>query len=160
MPGTLAPAQVTGRVHLEGAGTVTAMSFLDYLWDPTAWQGRRVRKMRERGETECGFRVVSGSQHGLSARWRHGTARLYPNLVEFRPGVGMGLRITSPGQPWLQLDVLEVSRLGERTSAGSESLWVSGDMPIVRVTTPTAELEWVLSREHRDWALELVRRRT
>jgi hypothetical protein len=135
------------------------MSWLRYLWDPAAWQARRLRKLRERGETECGFRVVSGDQAGLSKRWRHGTARLHPALVEFRPGVGMGMRVTRPGQQWLQLDVLEVSRLGERTAAGSESVWVSGEMPIVSLATPTAELEWVLPREHRDWALELVRRK-
>jgi hypothetical protein len=133
------------------------VSFLDYLWDPGAWQARRVRKMREQGATECGFRVISGDQPGLSRSWRHGTARLHPGRIEFLPGAGMGFRIPRPGQPWLELEVLEVSRLGERMSTGSESFLVRGAAPIVSLTTPTAELEWVLLAEHRDWAIERVR---
>ena len=105
------------------------------------------------------------SDRGRAARpvckWRHGTARLHPGRIEFRPGAGFGIRIPRPGQPLLRIDVREVSRLGERFSTGLESLLgARGGAPILSVATPTAELEWVLLAEHRDWALESVRPRS
>lgn len=147
---------LAARSRTPNVGTV---SFLDYLWHPGAWQARRLRKLRERAATECGFRVISGDQPGLSRKWRHGTAHLYPGRIEFLPGIGFGVRVPRPGQARLRLDVREVSRSGERTSTGRESFVVQGGAPIVSVTTTTAELEWVLAAEHRDWALEVVRSR-
>ena len=107
--------------------------------------------------TECGFRVVDGSQPGMGSRWKHGVARLAPGHLRFRPGVGMGIRLARPGQPWLEVDVLEATRAQERTAGLLESWDVSDAARILIVRTITATLEWAVVPEHRDWALGRVK---
>lgn len=131
------------------------MSKLAYLWDVTAWWKRRQSKLQERDETECGLRVVSGSQPGLTSRWRHGVTRVEAGHLEFLPRLG-GSRIRRPGQPWLSIDVVEASRADERVASGREQWSVNPTARIVRIRTASAELEWAVSAEQRDWALSLV----
>ncbi len=124
------------------------------MWSIT---GRRLSRLRAADKTECGFRVVEGQQPGLRSRWSHGVAETLPGCVRFRPGLGSGIRIARPGQPWLPLDLVEVSRATERTAGLKESWSVSDSARILLVRTPTALLEWAVVREHRDWALSRVR---
>ena len=117
---------------------------------------RRQARLQESGQTESGFRVVGGQQQGLSPRWRHGVARLAPGLIEFRPGLGGGIRLPRPGQQWLSIRVTHVNRAPERTVGLMESWSVSPVACILLVTTPTGMLEWAVSAPQRDWALTTV----
>ena len=131
------------------------MATLAYLWDVTAWWKRRQSKLQEREEMECGLRVISGTQPGLTGRWRHGVARVQAGNLEFLPRLG-GSRIPRPGQQWLRVDVIEASRAHERVAGGREQWSVNPTARIVRVRTATAELEWAVAPEQRDWALSRV----
>jgi len=125
---------------------------LAYLWDPNAWWQRRQRKLQKVGETECGLRVVAGSQEGLGSGWKHGIARVHAGFLEFLPRVG-GSRIARPGQKWLQVAVSDASRAYERTAKGGEIWSVNPTARILVIHTPQAELEWAVMPEQRDWAL-------
>ena len=124
------------------------MSKLAYPSDVTLWWRRRQATLQRRDETECGLRVVSGTQPGLTRRWRHGLARLQGGHVEFLPRIG-GSTIHRPGQPWLSLDVLSTSRADERTPTGRGQWLLNPDVRIVRMRTATAELEWALAAEQK-----------
>lgn len=133
------------------------MGWLRYLYDPQAWIDRRLRRIADQGKTECGLRVVKGTEPGLGARWKHGVARIDVGVVEFRPGLGGGVRFARPGQPWLRIEVLEASRAEERTAGLKESWSVSGQARILRLRTATAEIEWAVVPQQRDMLLAKVR---
>jgi hypothetical protein len=118
---------------------------------------RRLRRLAGSDETECGFRVVHGVQTGLTSRWRHGRARVLSGVVEFRPGIGGGVRFARPGQPWVRIEVEESGRAQERTAGLMESWSVSAAARIVRLRTPTGEVEWAVVPEQRDALLERLR---
>jgi hypothetical protein len=130
---------------------------LRFLWDHTLWTERRLRKLQTESKTECGMRVIEGNQEGLSRRWRHGTAQVNNKRLAFRPGLPGGIRLARPGQRWLTLDVLEVSRARERQAGGTESWAVGPQIRIVEVRTPTALIELAVTPEHRDWLLARLR---
>jgi hypothetical protein len=136
------------------------MRWLRYLFDPTVGMDRRLRRLAETSETECGFRVISGDQPGLTRRWRHGRARVTHGVIDFRPGIGMGMRISRPRQPWLRLLVEDATRAQERTAGLAESWSVSSTGRILEVKTPTALLEWVVVPTQRDGLLAQVQPRT
>ena len=120
------------------------MGWFRYLVDPYAWIDRRVRRMADRGETECGLRVVSGTEPGLGRGWKHGMARVGAGSIEFLPGLGGGVRFARPGQRWLHIRVLEATRQDERTPGLKESWSVRPDARIMRLRTSTAEIEWAV----------------
>ncbi len=128
-----------------------------YLWDSGAWFERRAARQLARGETECGLRVIDGGEPGLSGRWKHGLARVSAGIVEFRPGMGGGVRFPKPGQRWLRIEVLEASRAQERTAGVKESWSVSGQVRILRLRSPNAEIEWAVVPQHREALLAMVR---
>jgi hypothetical protein len=80
-----------------------------------------------------------------------------PGLVEFRPGIGGGVRFPRPGQRWLRIEVLEASRAQERTAGLGESWSVSGQARILCLRSPEADIEWAVVAQHRDALLALVR---
>jgi hypothetical protein len=122
------------------------------MWDPTFHQERRLRKLQALGKTECGLRVVAGSQDGLNEKWTWGFAIPRPGSLEFLPRLGQ-TRFPRPGQKWLRISVSEASRAHERTSEGHETWSVPPYLRIVTLRTPGAELEWAVLPEQRDWAL-------
>ena len=117
------------------------MASLRYLYHPNAWFEGRLRRLALNGETECGLRVAQGTEPGLGPRWKHGKARVSEGVVEFRPGLGGGIRFARPGQPWLRFAVLEASRTDERTAGLTESWSVSATARILRLRTATAEID-------------------
>lgn len=133
------------------------MRWLRYLYDPQSLIDHRLRRHEGSEETECGFRVAHGAQAGLTSGWRHGRARVLSGVVEFRPGIGGGVRFARPGQPWLRIEVEEASRAQERTAGLKESWAVSNTARIVRLRTPTAEVEWAVVPEQRDALLARFR---
>jgi hypothetical protein len=60
-------------------------NLLAYIVDPSVWQQRRLRKLQALGKTECGLRVVAGSQDGLNEKWTWGFVVLLPGSLEFLP---------------------------------------------------------------------------
>jgi hypothetical protein len=138
-------------------GIALLVRWLRYLYEPEAWFDRRLRRLAVRGETECGLRVAQGTEAGLGRRWKHGVARISQGSVEFRPGLGGGIRFARPGQPWLRITVLEATRSEERTAGLKESWSVSGRARILRLRTATAEIEWAVVPQQRDALLATVR---
>jgi len=63
----------------------TLVSWFSDLLAPFA--ERLVQKQAERalaqGRVECSLRLVSGSQRGLSSRWRSGVATVSPGRLDF-----------------------------------------------------------------------------
>jgi hypothetical protein len=123
-----------------------------FIWDPTFHQERRLRKLQALGRTECGLRVVAGSQDGLNEKWTWGLAVPHPGSLDFLPRLGQ-TRFARPGQKWLRITVSEASRAHERTSEGRETWSVPPYLRIVALRTPRAELECALTPPQRDWAL-------
>lgn len=136
------------------------MSWLRYLYDPNAWSAKRLWRLAREGETECGLRVVEGAAAGLGSRWKHGKARVSEGVVDFRPGLGGGIRFARPGQPWVRIAVMEATRADERTAGLKESWSVSATARILRLRTATAEIEWAVVPDQRDDLLARVRGRT
>jgi hypothetical protein len=126
-----------------------------YLWDPTIHQERRVRKQQAVGRTECSLRVVAGSQDGLGTNWTSGLAVPGPGSLEFLPRFWQ-TTLPRPGQKWLRITVNEATRAHERTSKGREIWSVNPSARIITLRTPTAELEWAVMPEQRDWVLARV----
>ena len=107
--------------------------------------------------TECSLRVVTGSEEGLRDRWTHGRVVLKTRSLNFLPSIG-GTVFSRPGQKWLSITALDVSRGEERTSKGRETFSIHPSLRIVQVRTPNAELEWALRPEVQDWAIDRVNR--
>jgi hypothetical protein len=78
-------------------------------------------------------------------------------VVEFRPGLGGGVRFPKPGQPWLRIEVLEASRARERTAGLKESWSVNANARILLLRSGSAEIEWAVVPQHRDALLAKVR---
>jgi hypothetical protein len=96
---------------------------------------RADHRFRTSGRVPCGLRVISGSQAGLSGRWRLGVASLSRRRLKFRP---RWRRVRGACPP---IRVLAVDG-PPRAPRGDEILKLPGS--IVQVQTPTAILEWAL----------------
>ena len=128
----------TARRRRSAGRSLRWMRWFRYLYNPRAWMDRRLRRLAGSGETECGFRVVHGAETGLTLRWRHGRARVLSGVVEFRPGIGGGVRFARPGQPWLRIEVVEANRAQEpRRAVCSTAQRTSGAPGGVRDTDGT-----------------------
>jgi hypothetical protein len=107
-------------------------------------------------DAECALRILSGKHAGLTTKWRHGVARISPGRIVFRPGLWQ-LRVARPRTPPIDLDVQFVS------TAVDDPRWrdawsVLPTHPRAVVSTPTAELAWVVAPKHFDRAFALVQR--
>ena len=114
-------------------------------------QRRRNDRRRWSGRTESALRVVSGSQEGVSHRWRQ---------VIAAPSLGM-LTIR---RYWLwypktrTIEILDVENAPRRPTA-SERIWLNPAVRIIRLRSPSAVLEWAVVDRHLTWALDGLRRR-
>jgi hypothetical protein len=113
------------------------------------WRQRRAKRLERKGGLVCAFRVLEGSQPGLTHHWRHGKARLSPGAIEFRPKA-----------PWARkssIPVSSASRRHQRQPRGREAWVVDPRTRVVEVTTGDATLEWAVFGEQLRWALTEVR---
>jgi hypothetical protein len=113
------------------------------------WRQRRAKRLERKGGLVCAFRVLEGSQPGLTRHWRHGKARLSPGAIDF-----------SPKAPWARkasVPVRSASRLHQRQPLGLEAWVVDPRSRVVEVTTGTATLEWAVFGEQLRWVLTQVR---
>lgn len=111
--------------------------------------GRAARYSR-RGQVECGFRVVDGQLPGLTGRWRHGVATLGLKEIAFVGTVG-GLRFLKRRPVRFAVEHVDRSDLHQPT--GLELLSVNPAASVVRLTTPSAILEWAVVGQV-PWAIE------
>lgn len=110
---------------------------------------RRARRYASLGKAESGFRLIDGQQDGLSQRWRHGLATVEQGEITFAPYLG-GVRFLRRAQ--VQIPVTSVDRSAERQPKGTETFGVRPKATVVRITTPTATLEWAMSPHVVAWA--------
>lgn len=116
---------------------------------------RRMRRLAERGETECGLRVVGGEHRGLSSHWRHGLARVDSHHISLCRYTWPGIRVPVPFVEPIEVHVTSV-RPSTRTVGGREIWSVDPDAVLITVESPGALLEWALVRSAVDWALGRV----
>lgn len=101
---------------------------------------RTARRSARTGELDCGLRVTSGAQPGLTESWRHGVAKVTPGRIEFWPGAGGVFR--PGGRAAVVLDVVSVDDRGLTAVADLRgSFSVAPGSSIATITTPTAVLE-------------------
>jgi hypothetical protein len=113
------------------------------------WRQRRAKRLERKGGLLCAFRVLEGSQAGLTRHWRHGKALLSPGTIQFRPKA-----------PWARkssIPVRSASRRHQRQPRGRETWVVNPQTRVVEVTTGDATLEWAVFGEQLRWALTEVR---
>ncbi|MGH3377943.1 MAG: hypothetical protein ACRDP6_24740 [Actinoallomurus sp.] len=114
---------------------------------------RRARRYASLGKAESGFRVIDGEQDGLSQRWHHGLATVEQGEVTFVPYLG-SVRFLRRAQ--VQIRVTSVDRSAQRQPKGTETFGVSSKATVIRITTPTATLEWAMSSDLVAWATRRV----
>jgi hypothetical protein len=114
---------------------------------------RRAARYADRGQVECGFRVINGHYAGLVEGWRHGVATLMPNDIVFVPTVG-AVRFLKR-RP-VRIAVQSVNRAYQRQPDGWEIIAVNALAQVVQVTTPTATLEWAVLGDRLLWAIDRV----
>ncbi|MDT4893690.1 MAG: hypothetical protein QOE97_2725 [Pseudonocardiales bacterium] len=103
---------------------------------------RRLTRLARRGVVPCAMRLVTGSQPGVWTRWRLGTAKLAPGVIEYRG---------------LTVPVLVISQTHQRSPSARELLTLDPEMRIVDVVNDTAKLEWALPTTSVAWALRKVK---
>ena len=117
--------------------------------------GRRLRRLRadrrlRKGRLECSLRVVSGSQDGLSPRWRHVIATVSPGRLEFRRC-----------WPWLSgsrtINIASLHGSPRRPSNREWWLSLAPACRVIEVHTPTAVLEWAVLDHYLPWTLDCLR---
>lgn len=118
-----------------------------------SYMERRARRYARLGRAESGFRLIDGQQDGLSQRWRHGLATVEQGEITFVPYLG-SVRFLKRGQ--VQIPVTSVDRSAERRPKDTETFGVSPEAAVVRITTPTATLEWAMSPDLVAWATRRV----
>jgi hypothetical protein len=105
----------------------------------------RTERQLDAGRLTCALRVTSGSQHGLSARWRHVLAKVSPGQLDCR---GQWYHPTAIG------DFLVIEVGGPAVPPARKELWaLSAQCRIVQIHTPTATLSWAVLDRHIDRAL-------
>jgi hypothetical protein len=102
---------------------------------------RRADRYRQRGQLECGFRVVDGQQFGLSEHWRHGAARFEQDGITFVGTVG-GVRFLK--RKPVRIVIEHVDRSTQRQPTGMEILAANPAAHVIRIKTATATLEWAM----------------
>jgi hypothetical protein len=128
------------------------VTIIRYVFDPSIHWERRRRARQAVGRMECSLRVVEGSQDGLGNNWKQGLAVPQPGSLDFLPRLWQ-TTLPRPGQKPLHITVNEATRAHERTSKGHEVWSVNPAARIITLRTPTAQLEWAVMPEQRDWAL-------
>ncbi|GLZ41088.1 hypothetical protein [Actinokineospora sp. NBRC 105648] len=114
---------------------------------------RRATRYAERGQLECGFRVLQGHQDGLTTGWRHGLATLAVDHITFVATIG-GVRFLKR-QP-IHLTVEGVNADTPRQPSGREIISASPVTRVIQLRTPTAVLEWAILADQVTWAVHQV----
>jgi hypothetical protein len=114
---------------------------------------RRARQYARQGKAECGFRVIDGQQDGLGPRWHHGLATIEQDEIVFVPYLG-GLRFLRRAP--VQIPVTSVDQGAERQPKVTEIVGTNPKAMIVRLSTPTATLEWAILPDQLAWATSRV----
>jgi len=109
----------------------------------------RADRRMSSGQVDCALKVVSGSQRGLSRRWRHVVATVSPGRLDAR---GHWWRLFR-GIP--TVSVVAVRSL-VRSPAGSENWSIAASCRISEIQTPTAILAWAVIGHYLPGALERV----
>ncbi|WP_432525059.1 hypothetical protein, partial [Kineococcus sp. SYSU DK006] len=154
--GWLSGAPQWRRAAVMTAGIVLIGTPLS-TWIGTAVTGRVREHLATTDRLECSFRIVEGHQDGLTKQWRAGIAALSPGHVTFVHTVG-GLRFLRRRPVTFEVQADE-SGLA-RKLRGIEVLLVTPEAQAVRLSTPTAVLEWAITPAERiPWALQRVHAR-
>lgn len=100
---------------------------------------RRSARGRSKGRVKCGLRVESGTQDGLSRRWRQGRAHVSSGRLLFKGRV---------------ISLMSVDATWSRKLTFWESLWMDPQCRLLRLTTPTARLECAVSEHDAAWVAD------
>ncbi len=114
---------------------------------------RTADRRMSRGRLDCAFKVVSGSQGGLSRRWRHVRATVSPGQLDAR------------GHWWRLFRALPtVSIVAVRGPArlptSAENWSLAASCRIVELQTPTAILNWAVIGDYLAAALAQLQARS
>lgn len=144
------PATTQGwhfRMTLPGCGTLLDVGFLVdvliaiFVGGPTLVIARRVmsRRIERTGNFEIALRVVEGSQTGLTSKWRHGTARVSPGALTFRPAGPGGMRI--PTSAPFTVSVVGAAIDGERHPDKAEMWSINPALHLATIRTDSAVID-------------------
>lgn len=126
-------------------------------WIGTTATGRVRDHLATTDRLECSFRIIEGHQDGLTKQWRPGVAALSSGHVIFVHTVG-GLRFLRRRPVAFEVQAGESSL--PRKLRGIEVLLVTPEAQAVRLSTPTAVLEWAITPAERiPWALQRLQAR-
>ncbi len=112
----------------------------------------RADRRMSSGRVDCALKVVSGSQRGLSRRWRQVVATVSPGRLDVR---GHWWRL------FRAIPSVSVLAVGDpiRRPSGKESWSLAARCRIVEIQTPTATLGWALLDDYLQAAVQQLRAR-
>jgi hypothetical protein len=122
-------------------------------WPVERLRRRTAERRMSRGRLDCAFKVVSGSQGGLSRRWRHVRATVSPGQLDAR------------GHWWRLFRALPTVSIvavrgPARLPASAENWSLAASCRIVELQTPTAILSWAVIGDYLPAALAQLRARS
>jgi hypothetical protein len=104
---------------------------------------------------ECSLRVVDGDVPGLTRKWSHGVAKVFPGRIEFVGMIG-GIRLLKRRTPIeIPVDRVISDRPGEPEAR--EAISINLKARTIRLVTSSATVEWALLPEQIPVALDRLK---